>query len=67
MVYVWRSEANLWELVLSLYHTDPRNLTRAIRPGGKLLFTRRHPASPPLPLLSADLDTSVIASVVLQR
>lgn len=50
---MWRSEANLGELGPSLYHTDPRNLTRPIRPGGKLLFTRRHPASPPLSLWDA--------------
>ena len=27
MVYLWRSEDNLWELVFSFYYVEPRNLT----------------------------------------
>jgi hypothetical protein len=33
---VWRSEDNLWEMVLSSHHVGPGDQTRAIRLVGKM-------------------------------
>lgn len=35
MMYVWRSEGNLWELVFSFCHVDPRDWTPVLRLGSK--------------------------------
>lgn len=35
MVYVWRPEDDLWELVLSFYSVDPK----VVKLGGKYRFT----------------------------
>lgn len=37
-MHLWRSEANLQELVLSFHHRGPEDATRVIRLGSKHLF-----------------------------
>lgn len=36
-ISVWRSENSVWAVILSFYHTDPRDATQVIRFGGRHL------------------------------
>lgn len=46
MVYVWRTEDNLYGLVLSYHHGVPRDQTRIIRIGSKHLYPLSHLSGP---------------------
>lgn len=42
VAHVWRSDDNLWELVLSFHHVGPGEQTQAVSLGSKHDFTRPH-------------------------